>query len=213
MTVKRKFIFFIFFLIIIGLWDGTIWDVRQKVRSIMKKVVVKYFKVEMRDGFKLPTRVWIPKGKNKYPVVLERGYKAGKKKHAEAFTKAGYVYVGQQTRGNLQENMFFPDAKDGYDCLSWISVQPWCDGNIAMYGRSYQGATQWLVAPEQHPNLKAIIPQNINADLWERCYWDHGALQLAHTARRIYDIAGKEKVRKFGGWEAFHNYLPLLAVD
>ena len=53
------------------------------------------------------------------------------------------------------DNRFFDDAADGYDALSWISRQPWCNGNIAMYGSSYWGATQWLVAPEQHPNLKA----------------------------------------------------------
>jgi len=225
----RKLAITLAILVILGIIVGSLWNFKAKVsgclpvkvRDFLKNTLLDirskfdsgFFMVEMRDGVKLPTKVWRPMQEGEYPVVLERGYYPGNEFHAKAFTEAGYVYVGQKARGSLQDNMFFPDAKDGYDCLDWISRQPWCDGNIAMYGRSFKGATQWLVAPEQHPNLKAIIPQNINDDLWERCYWDHGALQLAHTARRIYDIAGTDKVERFGGWEKFHRHLPLINLD
>lgn len=205
----KRLMFVIIALMALTLICIGLWNYRAKRGSVQVHDVM----VRMRDGFTLYTRVWKPVVEGTYPVVLERGYQAGFERHARAFTQAGYVYVGQKSRGSLQDNMFFPDAKDGYDCLDWISKQPWCNGNIAMYGKSFYGATQWLVAPEQHPNLKAIIPQNINADLWERCYWDHGALQLAHTARRIYDVAGNNKIEEFGGWEKFHRYLPLIDLD
>jgi hypothetical protein len=173
--------------------------------------------VPMRDGVNLHTKIWKPAGERPFPAVLERGYRSGIDAHAEAFSQAGYVYVGQTSRGNLEGNMFFPDAQDGYDCLTWISQQPWCNGDIAMYGRSFMGATQWLVAPEQHPNLKAIIPQNINTDFWERTYWDHGALTLSHTARRIYRTVVSpdmtHKVAEFGGWDKFYRHLPLITLD
>jgi len=175
--------------------------------------------VPTRDGIRLRTRIWKPAGAGPYPVVLTRGYGPGFGRDYERFTKAGYVYVGQATRGHGGSegdqgvgNRFFDDAKDGYDALTWISRQPWCDGNIAMYGKSYWAATQWLVAPEQHPNLKAIVPQNVNPDAWERGYRDHGALQLAHTARRIYDAGGKEKVERFG-WMSWYRHLPLITLD
>ena len=116
--------------------------------------------VPMRDGALLTTHVYLPDADGSYPVVLERGYVPGMEESAYAFLDAGYAYVGQKARGDLNGNMFFPDAKDGYDCLDWISQQRWCNGDIAMYGRSFHAGTQWLVAPEQHPNLKAIIPQN-----------------------------------------------------
>lgn len=134
-------------------------------------------------------------------MVFTRAYRPGFGQDHERFTQAGYVYVGQSTRGHAQsegtdgvDNRFFDDAQDGYDALTWIAEQPFCDGHIAMYGKSYWGMTQWLVAPEQHPNLVAIVPQNMNPDPWERGYCDHGALQLAHTARRIYDGGGQDKV-------------------
>ena len=179
--------------------------------------MVERLDVAVRDGYRLDTRVWKPSESGSHPVILERGYDPGIDEHAERFVRAGYVYVGQQTRGNLEGGMFRTDNVDGYDCLDWISAQPWCDGRIAMYGRSFMGATQWLVAPEQHPNLKAIVPQVVNPDLWERGYWDHGALQLSHVARRIYrtrvSADNTHKVAEFGGWDAFYRHLPLITLD
>jgi putative CocE/NonD family hydrolase len=175
--------------------------------------------VPMRDGVKLYTKIWQPASEGSYPVVFTRAYSAGFGRDYERFTAAGYVYVGQSTRGHGQsegahgvDNRFFDDAEDGYDALSWISQQPWCNGKIAMYGKSYWAATQWLTAPLQHPNLKAIIPQNVNPDPWERGYRDHGALQLAHTARRIYDAGGRDKVEKYG-WLNWYQHLPLITLD
>ena len=175
--------------------------------------------VPMRDGVRLHTRIWKPARDGRHPAVFTRAYWPGFARDWERFTEAGYVYVGQSTRGHGQsegdegvDNRFFDDAEDGYDALTWITEQPWCDGNIVMYGKSYWGMTQWLVAPLQHPNLKAIVPQNMNPDPWERGYRDHGALQLAHTARRIYDAGGKDKVEAFG-WGAWYRHLPLIDLD
>ena len=175
------------------------------------------YQVAMRDGYELLTRVWLPEGDGPFHTILERGYEAGWPTHPERFTAAGYAYVGQQSRGTLEGGMFRMDHVDGYDCLDWIVEQDWCNGRVAMYGRSFMGATQWLLAPEQHPNLVAIVPQVVNPDLWERGYWDHGALQLSHVARRIYRtrVAADmtHKVQEFGGWDAFYRHLPLITLD
>ena len=188
-------------------------------RSESGGIVMEEIMVPMRDGVRLQTKVWKPAEEGSYPVVFTRAYSAGFGRDYERFTEAGYVYVGQATRGHSgsegdqgMDNRFFDDAEDGYDSLTWISKQAWCDGNIAMYGKSYWGMTQWLVAPLQHPNLKAIIPQNMNPDPWERGYRDHGALQLAHTARRIYDAGGKDNVEKYG-WLNWYRHLPLITLD
>ena len=173
--------------------------------------------VPMRDGVTLQTRVWRPSGRGPFPVVLERGYLPGIDKHARAFPEAGYAYVGQQARGNMEGGMFRTDDVDGYDCVDWVAAQQWCNGNVVMYGASFMGATQWLTAPLQHPNLKAIVPQVYNPESWERLYWDHGALQLSHTARRIYRTVVRpdetHKVAEFGGWDRFYRHLPLITLD
>ena len=181
------------------------------------RVIPDSLNIPMRDGEELKTRVWKPAGSGPFPVILERGYDPGIDWHAERFILSGYVYVGQQCRGNLQGGMFRTDNIDGYDCMNWIVEQPWCNGDIAMYGRSFMAATQILTAPEHHPNLRAIVPQVINPSIWERGYWDHGALQLSHVARRIYrtKIADDmtHKVAEYGGWDAFYRHLPLITLD
>ncbi len=177
--------------------------------------------VPMRDGVRLRTKITRP-GLGRYPVVLIRGYDTDFWGGISSrFLDARYVFVGQATRGHLgsegdqgMDNRFFDDAQDGYDAIDWISRQPWCDGNVAMYGSSYYGATQWLAAPEAHPNLKAIVPQNVGPDPWLRMYRDHGAIQLAHTARRIHDYSpeAKQKVEQFGWWN-WYRHLPLITLD
>jgi len=173
--------------------------------------------IPMPDRIQLQTRIWLPAGQGPFPVVFTRGYSAGSENDAQQFTRAGYVYVGQATRGHGSSqgkmNRFFGDAEDGYSSLTWISKQPWSNGKIAMYGKSYWGATQWLTAVKQHPNLKAIIPQNINADLWQCVYRCNGALSLAMSASgRAYSEDDHEKIAQYG-WSRYFKHRPLLTLD
>jgi len=170
----------------------------------------------MRDGVKLDTHIWLPKGDGPFPTVLSRAYWPAQA--PQGFLDAGYVWVGQSTRGHGdsegsagESRRFFDDGPDGYDTIQWIASQPWSDGNVAMFGKSYWGVTQWLAALEQPPALKAIIPQNANFDLWQHGYWSHGALTLAMTAAgRAF---GKpEEVAAYGP-EKFFMHLPLIEMD
>jgi putative CocE/NonD family hydrolase len=177
--------------------------------------------VPMRDGVKLHTVVWRPEAPGRYPVVLTRGYNPTGPAYADGFVKAGYVYVGQATRGHGSSEggdgvatRFFADGQDGYDTLTWIAAQPWCDGNIAMYGKSYWASTQWLAAGTQHPNLKAIVPQANNPDGWRCGYWCSGALSLALTASgRAYDKTAVDDIGRKIGWGAYFRHLPLINLD
>lgn len=149
-------------------------------------------KVAMRDGATIDTYYKTPPGKGPWPAVFKKGYGVSKGADTDTFNKAGYVYVSQGVRGGADPHgisgnaRFFADDVDGYDAIEWIAAQPWCDGNVAMYGPSYWGATQWLAAangdPGPPPHLKAIIPSVINPDFWERAYRAHGAMNLSMTA-------------------------------
>ncbi len=175
--------------------------------------------VPMRDGVRLHTLVYKP-GKAKYPVVLTRGYWPGFESHGQFFNAHGYVYVGQSTRGHGESEgdegvsrRFLDDREDGYDTLEWISEQPWCDGNIAMYGKSYWASTQWHAAVADHPNLKAIVPQNTNPESFSCGYRTNGVLSLAMTARgRAYDKNDWKAIDEIG-WNQYFSHLPLLTLD
>ena len=131
--------------------------------------MVQEIMVPMRDGVRLRTKI-AKSGPGSSSVIFIRGYDTDSWIDADRFVRGGYVCVSQATRGHIgsegahgMDNRFFDDAQDGYDALTWISQQPWCDGNIVMYGSSYYGATQWLVAPRGHPNLKAIVPAELQS--------------------------------------------------
>lgn len=167
--------------------------------------------VPMRDGAKLRTTIWLP-GTGAYPAVLTRGYKPdGLGGFASFWTKNGYAFVSQQCRGEGGDDgsRFFPDDKDGYDCIQWIASQPWCNGKVAMWGGSYWGATQWRAAVAQPPALKAIVPACIDAELWKTAYRRNGAIHLKMTSQgRV--TTGNYSLDE---WKRVLSYLPLIDLD
>lgn len=115
------------------------------------------YKVEMRDGTKLATDVYIPtEGGSAFPVLLERTpyNKDNFGKLAENFNKDGIVVVGQDVRGrHASEGHARPfvddgwgEHQDGYDTVEWIRAQPWSNGKIATHGGSANGITQIQLA-------------------------------------------------------------------
>ena len=42
--------------------------------------------------------------------------------------------------------------------IDWISKQAWSDGQVGMYGGSYEGFTQWAAAKHMPKALKALMP-------------------------------------------------------
>lgn len=78
----------------------------------------------------------------------------------------GYVGVIAYTRGKRHSpDEIYPYEKDGqdaYDVIDWISKQSWCNGQVGMYGGSYNGFTQWAATKKLHPALKTIVPYVAN---------------------------------------------------
>jgi hypothetical protein len=122
--------------------------------------------------------------------------------------------VGQQTRGNGGEDgsRFFPDDKDGYDCIRWIADQPWCNGKVAMWGGSFWGVTQWRAAVVQPPALKAIVPGYTSHAYcgWVNGYWNRGALHLKMTSQGRVFSSDPNSVEE---WKAKLMFLPLIDMD
>ena len=120
-------------------------------------------KVRMSDGVRLAANVYLPRGETESPTVLLRTpyNKNSMGWIAEPLAEAGYAVVVQDVRGQFaSEAMFIPfifEKKDGIETLDWVAKQPWCDGNIGMWGPSYLGYCALIVAPEAHPALKTVI--------------------------------------------------------
>ena len=116
----------------------------------------------------------------------------------------GYVYAQADGRGTGASYGYFygemsgVEARDGHDIVEWLGVQPWSDGKVGMIGASYPGMTQFLVAAEAPPHLKAIFPSVVIFDEY-RVLWSgsgilrkYGLAWLATNARRDGVAKGKE---------------------
>ena len=126
--------------------------------------------VEMRDGVKLYTEVFLPNhdAERPYPVILLRSpYPYSKpslkgKEHLSPLVESDFALVFQLVRGQGDSEgrfrFFFNEAEDGFDAIAWIMKQPWCNANVGMTGASYLGATQLYAAREKPPGLKCIMP-------------------------------------------------------
>src|SRR5436190_681960 len=134
----------------------------------------------MRDGAVLRADLHRPEGSAPAPVLLQRTpYNKGQtaiRAHAldpRRAALAGYAVLVQDVRGrHTSEGDFYPfrdEAADGYDTVEWIATQPWCDGNVGMFGVSYEAAAQWLAAIAAPPHLRAIAPQ-LTADPYASLY-------------------------------------------
>ncbi len=145
--------------------------------------------VEMRDGVRLNTLVFLPPGSAPFPVILERtpyGITQPQGQHTtdpahgwlpdpaqplrgsilrgwKAITAHGYACVYQDTRGRYasegEDRVYCDDAADGYDTIDWIAEQPWCNGRIGMAGSSAGATTTLAAASRGHPALRAFWAQ------------------------------------------------------
>lgn len=142
----------------------------------------------MRDGVVLRADVYRPSAAP-HPAVLNRTpYDRSLRLtplaalDPESAVAAGFALVCQDVRGQYSSGgEFYPfrsEEADGFDSVEWVSAQPWCDGKVAMAGRSYSAATQWLAAAARPPHLEAIFPVVGGSDYYDGWIYKGGAFQL-----------------------------------
>ncbi|RMD72145.1 MAG: CocE/NonD family hydrolase, partial [Cyanobacteria bacterium J149] len=129
-----------------------------------------------RNGIKLVSDIYRPNTSEKLPVLLMRqpyGRAIASTvvyAHPRWYANHGYIVVIQDVRGRGDSEgefrLFESEIEDGYDTLDWIANLEGSNGNVGMYGFSYQGMTQLYCAISQHPALKTICPAMIGYDLY-----------------------------------------------
>jgi putative CocE/NonD family hydrolase len=173
------------------------WDV-VRVEDVM---------VPMRDGVRLHTEVYRP-ARGTAPIdsafpslLLRTPYEIrGEEivRQARAFTAAGYVVALQNIRGRYRSGGRFTkysvlDAPDGYDAIEWLAAQPFSNGRIGTWGRSYAAHTQADAAKLNPPHLKAmIVNQGGMADAWDHAVRHGGAFELGREMTWVWQEARRE---------------------
>ncbi len=143
--------------------------------------VIETIWLTMPDGARLAARLWLPSGtvENPVPAVLEyipyrrrdRTRLRDESMHPH-FARAGYAAIRVDMRGSgdsdgvMEDEYSDQEIQDGFDVIAWIADQPWCDGNVGMFGKSWGAYTSFQVAAKRPPALKAIAPVMGTDDRW-----------------------------------------------
>ncbi len=168
-----------------------------------------------RDGVRLDADVYVPEGTGPFPVLLMRqpyGRAIASTivyAHPRWYAAHGYIVVIQDTRGRGSSegkfSLFAHEVDDGEDTVKWAAQLPGSDGQVGMYGFSYQGMTQLYAAQAQPSALKTIAPAMTGYHPYEDWAYENGAfcfqlgltwgLQLAaETARIAGDLSTYQKL-------------------
>jgi putative CocE/NonD family hydrolase len=179
------------------------------------------YQIQMRDGVKLFTAVYVPKDTSqKFPIMMIRTpYSVGpygpnnypaSLGPSPLFAKEGFIFVYQDVRGRMMSEGDFhwmtpykpkkagpadvDESTDTYDTIDWLIKNiPNNNGRVGMWGISFPGhyTAQAIIAA--HPALKAASPQAPMADNWLGDDMHHnGAFWLPHAFNFI-SIFGQKR--------------------
>jgi hypothetical protein len=128
-------------------------------------------RIPVRDGLELSANLWRPMTAERVPAILELipyrkdDWRANSDEARGRYLAArGYAFCRVDVRGTgsspgiARDEYTEEETQDGYDVVEWLAAQPWCNGNVGMWGISYGGFTAIQVAAMRPPHLRAIVP-------------------------------------------------------
>lgn len=184
--------------------EKSIIDQLEEVAIVDQKVMM-----PMRDGVRLATDIYRPKGDGKYPIVFSRTpYNFNTWGNGEMNTRTmqtalswvekGYAYVVQNERGRYFSegdwDILGVPLTDGYDAFEWMSKQDWSNGKVGTLGCSSTAEWQMAVASLDHPALGALVAQGFGAgvgkvgDFWEQGNWYRGGAGQMLFTNWLYGV-------------------------
>ena len=123
--------------------------------------------VPIRNGVRLSVHIHRPAGKTRVPAILMyTPYGKGPLGAPHPIVKHGYATVTFDVRGTGNSegatDSVYSDAerRDGYAMVEWAAAQPWCNGNVGMWGISYGAVAALQIAAAAPPHLRAIIARS-----------------------------------------------------
>lgn len=135
--------------------------------------------IAMTDGTRIAATLHLPEGRGPFPV-LTSFYPYRKDDFIGAstayprsfFAEAGYASLLVDIRGYgssagaAYQAWDQREFDDGCEVIEWAARQPWCDGNVGLWGTSYGGAQALGIASRRPPSLKAIASIYGAADIY-----------------------------------------------
>ena len=111
----------------------------------------------------------MPKGTNEVgspPVLTDRGY-------VQVLASRRGMGRSGGTSGNFLDTQ---EVDDYVQAIAWAAAQPWCNGDVCLFGTSYYGLIQPLVAARRPPALRAMFAHEICTDMFRHLGLHGGAI-------------------------------------
>ncbi|NTZ64124.1 CocE/NonD family hydrolase [Agrobacterium tumefaciens] len=187
-------------------------------------------KINLSDGTVLDGDVFRPASAGKFPAILgihcynkdlqsapigpnainmaNGGIEAG---DYNFYVRRGYVQVIVNVRGSGESegdylNYGPREVQDTAEVIEWIAAQPWCDGNVGMFGVSYFAVAQQQVAALKPPHLKALFCPFGYTDFYRDKFYHGGILShqfMQGWSRIIDNVRAKSSYLERHGEEQF----------
>ncbi|VUC23379.1 unnamed protein product [Clonostachys rosea] len=115
----------------------------------------------------------------------------------------GYAIVNVDPRGvgDSDGDIYFngtQEGRDGHDTVEWIAKQSWCNGAVGLVGNSWLAISQWLIAAEKPPHLKAIAPWEGLSDVYRELLCRGGIPNSSFFDFRSKGYCGKNGLEDLG---------------
>lgn len=156
-----------------------------------KGVVTRSLQLTLRDGVQLALDVNLPRNLpdgERLPAVLvmsrywrsfdlrlsppDRMPMGPREPLGDALVARGHAVVVVDVRGSGASSGTWPhpwsdvEVADLGEVARWVADQPWCNGHLGAVGISYEGTTAELLAAAAPERVRAVIPQQIEFDVY-----------------------------------------------
>ena len=166
--------------------------------------------VEMRDGIRLATDVYLP-SENALPhgtLLVRTPYnKNDMRDLGKTWAKLGWPNVIQDMRGRYEsegiDTVFRNAHTDGPDTLNWIADQSFSNGKIATFGGSALGINQYYMAGANPDNLACQYVQVATPNLYNTGVQQGGQLRWSLVPRWL---EGQNSLYMLDEYLAHENY-------
>jgi putative CocE/NonD family hydrolase len=156
--------------------------------------------IPMPDGTRQLADRYSPVGGGPYPTLLVRTpYGRGfpyDYVYGALFAEQGFHVVIASCRGTAGSTgafePFVAEAADARATVGWLREQPWFNGSLGTIGASYLGFTQWALAADPPPELKAMVIQ-VSGDDFSGFLYPGGAFALEATLTGVASMISQEQ--------------------
>ncbi|MGH3913106.1 MAG: CocE/NonD family hydrolase [Pseudonocardiaceae bacterium] len=110
------------------------------------------------------------------------------------FVEAGFAVALVNLRGTGESDGCFQwgsrlDWSDASTVVTALAAQPWSNGNVGMYGTSYEGWTQFMAMADPPASLKAVVPISGVIDVWSLLTRQGAPISIGPVASTQFGVA------------------------